>query len=153
MTFLENRIPPPLVGLVVALLMWLLARWLPATGLPPAVRYGAGTAVLIAGICFSLPAVRSFRRAGTTLNPVKIEDASDLVTGGIYRISRNPMYVGVTLVLCAWCIFLDCLWTLVGPAVFVAYVTRFQILPEERALAVKFGERYREYRRHVRRWL
>ena len=153
MTFLENRIPPPLVALLIALLMWLSARWLPVTGLPSAVRYGAGVALLIAGICFSLPAVRSFRRAGTTVNPVRIEQASDLVTGGIYRVSRNPMYVGLTLVLCAWSFFLESPWTLLGPALFVAYTTRFQIIPEERALEVKFGESYRDYCRRVRRWL
>lgn len=153
MASIENRIPPPLVALLIALLMWLAAEWLPSTGLPPVIRYGAGAIVLMAGICFALPAVRSFRRAGTTVNPVKIEAASDLVTSGIYNVSRNPMYVGLTLVLCAWSFFLGSLWTLVGPVVFVAYITRFQIIPEERVLAVKFGESYREYCRRVRRWL
>lgn len=153
MTFLENRIPPPLVGLIIALFMALAARWLPATPLPPAVRYGAGAILLLAGVCFSLPAVRAFRHARTTVNPVRIEQASELVTGGIYGVSRNPMYVGVTLVLCACAFFFGCLWTLAGPLVFVAYITRFQIMPEERVLGAKFGDAYRAYRRRVRRWL
>jgi protein-S-isoprenylcysteine O-methyltransferase Ste14 len=153
MNFLENRIPPPLVGLAIAILMWLAALWLPATALPRGVTYAAAAFFLLAGLVFSIRGVSSFRRAGTTVNPIKIENASQMVTGGIYGISRNPMYVGVTLVLCAWAFFLGVLWTLIGPAIFVAYTTRFQIVPEERVLATKFGDSYRDYCRRVRRWL
>lgn len=153
MNSLDHRIPPPLVALILAVLMWLAARWLPATPLISGVTYAIAAVFLIAGIFFSASGVTSFRRAKTTLNPVKIEEASSLVTSGIYGITRNPMYVGVTLVLCAWAFFLGCLWTLIGPAVFVAYTTRFQIAPEEHMLAVKFGETYRSYCRRVRRWL
>ena len=153
MNVLENRIPPPLVGLIIAILMWLAARWLPATSLPRSLTYAASAVALLVGIAFSFPATRSFRRAGTTLNPMRIENASNLVTTGVYRISRNPMYVGVTLALCAWALFLDSPWTLIGPVVFVAYTTRFQIVPEERMLVAKFGDSYRDYCRRVRRWL
>jgi protein-S-isoprenylcysteine O-methyltransferase Ste14 len=133
--------------------MWLAARWLPATSLPRGVTYAAAAVFLLAGLVFSIRGMRSFRRAGTTVNPIRIENASHLVTDGIYRISRNPMYVGVTLDLCGWAFFLGCLWTLIGPAIFVAYTTRFQIIPEERVLATKFGDSYRDYCRRVRRWL
>ena len=153
MNVLENRIPPPLVGLIIAILMWLAARWLPATSLARSVTYAAAAVTLLVGIAFSFAATRSFRRAGTTLNPMRIENASNLVTTGVYRISRNPMYVGVTLALCAWAFFLDSPWTLIGPVVFVAYTTRFQIAPEERMLVAKFGDSYRDYCRRVRRWL
>ena len=153
MNFLENRIPPPLVGLLIAILMWLTARWLPDTSLPRSVAYAAAAVTLLVGLSFSVRAMRSFRRARTTVNPVRIENASSLVTTGVYNISRNPMYVGVTLALCAWAFFLDSPWTLIGPAVFVAYTTRFQIIPEERMLAAKFGDSYRDYCRRVRRWL
>jgi protein-S-isoprenylcysteine O-methyltransferase Ste14 len=153
MNFLENRFPPPLVALTIAILMWLAVLWLPATALPRGLTYTAAAIVLLAGLAFSIRGVGSFRRAGTTVNPIKIENASHLVTGGIYGISRNPMYVGVTLVLCAWAFFLGVLWTLIGPAIFVAYTTRFQIIPEERILATKFGDSYRDYCRRVRRWL
>jgi protein-S-isoprenylcysteine O-methyltransferase Ste14 len=153
MKFLEARIPPPLVALAIAVLMWLAAHWLPATSLPRGVTYAAAALVLLAGLVFSIRAMRSFRQAGTTVNPVRIENASNLVTSGVYRISRNPMYVGVTLDLCALALFLNCFWTLIGPALFVAYTTRFQIMPEERILATKFGDAYRDYCRRVRRWL
>jgi len=75
-----------------------------------------------------------------------------LVTGGIYRFTRNPMYVGLLLVLVAWATFLSSLWTLVGPLAFVLYITRFQIKPEESALATLFGQPYADYRAKVRRW-
>lgn len=153
MNFLETRIPPPLVALAIAVLMWLASHWLPATSLPRGVTYAAAAVVLLAGLAFSIRAMRSFRHAGTTVNPVRIENASNLVTNGVYRISRNPMYVGVTLDLCALALFLDCFWTLIGPAIFMAYTTRFQIMPEERILAMKFGDAYRDYCRRVRRWL
>lgn len=153
MNLLENRIPPPLVGLVIVILMWLATYWLPPTSLPSWATYAATAGTLLAGIVFSFQGMRAFRHAGTTVNPVRIENASSLVTNGVYSISRNPMYVGVTLDLCAWAFFLDCLWTLIGPAVFVAYTTRFQIMPEERILTKKFGDGYRDYCRRVRRWL
>jgi protein-S-isoprenylcysteine O-methyltransferase Ste14 len=153
MNFLDNRIPPPLVALIVAVLMWLAARWLPATSLLLGVRYPAAVALLAVGVLFSALGSSTFRRAGTTLNPMRIENASKLVTSGVYRITRNSMYLGLSLVLCAWAVFLDCLWTLIGPVLFVAYITRFQIIPEERVLAAKFGDSYREYCSRVRRWL
>jgi protein-S-isoprenylcysteine O-methyltransferase Ste14 len=153
MNFLDNRIPPPLVALIIAVLMWLAGRWLPATPLPRGVIYGAGIVLLLAGFASSIMGASSFRRAKTTLNPIKIEEASRLVIAGIYGVTRNPMYLGLTLVLCAWAFFLGCLWTLVGPVIFVAYTTRFQIIPEERVLTAKFGDSYRDYCRRVRRWL
>lgn len=153
MNFLDNRIPPPAVALIVAALMWLASRWLPATPLPHVATYAAAAILLLAGIVFAASGATTFRRAGTTLNPVRIDEASKLVTGGIYTVTRNPMYVGLTLVLCAWAFFLGCLWTLAGPLVFFAYINRFQIIPEERMLSVKFGDAYRDYCRRVRRWL
>ena len=153
MSVLENRIPPPVVGLVIAIFMWLATGWLPTTSLPPWAIYSVAAGTLLVGLVFSFGGMRAFRHAGTTVNPIRIENASSLVEDGIYGISRNPMYVGVTLALCAWGFFLDRPWTLIGPAIFVAYITRFQIIPEERMLARKFGDSYRDYSRRVRRWL
>lgn len=153
MNFLENRIPPPLVALIVAVLMWLVSRWLPATSMPSGLTYGLAAVLLIVALIFSISGMSSFRRAGTTVNPVKIENASSLVTGGTYSLTRNPMYVGLTLVLSAWAFFLGNLWTLAGPVVFVAFTTVFQIMPEERMLTAKFGDSYRDYCRRVRRWV
>jgi protein-S-isoprenylcysteine O-methyltransferase Ste14 len=153
MHFLNNRIPPPLVALILAALMWLASRWLPAASFPRGAAHAVAIILLVVGATFSILGIRSFRRAGTTANPISIENASSLVTSGIYGITRNPMYVGLTFLLCACAFFFNCLWTLAGPVIFIAYITRFQIIPEERMLSVKFGESYRDYRRRVRRWL
>jgi len=94
-----------------------------------------------------------FRRARTTINPMDPGAASQLVTGGIFRISRNPMYLGLALLLAGWGITLGSLTVWLIPPLFVAYITRAQIIPEERALKARFTGEYREYCRHVARWI
>ncbi|MFL6647317.1 MAG: methyltransferase family protein, partial [Sulfurifustaceae bacterium] len=92
-------------------------------------------------------------RVDTTKDPRHPERATALVTGGIYRITRNPMYLGLALVLVGWGIFLSNVLSLLGVVVFLGYLNRFQIVPEERALEARFGEAYRQYKQTVRRWL
>jgi len=84
---------------------------------------------------------------------MKPEKASSLVTTGIYRFTRNPMYLGLLFVLFAWAVFLASVWALLGPVAFVFYIDRFQIAPEEAILAGMFGAAYTEYKARVRRWL
>jgi protein-S-isoprenylcysteine O-methyltransferase Ste14 len=107
---------------------------------------GLGMLVMVLGML-------AFRRAKTTINPVKIGAASSIVTGGVYRYTRNPMYVGLTLMLLGLAVHIAVPFVLVGPVIFVFYITRFQIIPEERVLTSKFGEEYRKYQERVRRWL
>ena len=150
---LENRIPPPLVAALFGLAMWALARVVPGIDAAMPVRASLATACFLVGAFFCLAGVVSFRRAKTTVNPLKPEQASSLVTSGIYRWSRNPMYVGFALFLVAWAAWLASPWTLLGVAGFVMYMNRFQIGPEERALAALFGPEFSAYRAGVRRWL
>jgi protein-S-isoprenylcysteine O-methyltransferase Ste14 len=111
-------------------------------------------AVLTAtGLCFGLVAFFQFRRAGTTVHPTKPQESSVLVVGGIYRVTRNPMYLGVLLILTAWAAWLGNGAAFVLLPCFVAYLNRFQIAPEERALEAHFGDAFAGYRRVVRRWL
>ena len=84
---------------------------------------------------------------------MKPQAASSLVVAGVYKITRNPMYLGLSLVLVGWAVFLWSAWALLGPVVFVAYISRFQIAPEERVLASLFGSEYSAYKTKVRRWL
>ena len=100
-----------------------------------------------------LAGVVSFRASRTTINPLKPDEASALVTGGIFRFTRNPMYLGMAFVLFAWATHLGNPWLVVGPLVFALYITRFQIIPEERALLANFGELFVAYKARVRRWL
>lgn len=151
-TPLDNRIPPPIVTVVIGLVMAAASLVAPATNLPGIVRYGALGAVMLVGGVFGTRAFAAFAKAKTTINPVDINAASTLVTTGIYGISRNPMYVGLAALLVALALALSNLWLLFGPLLFVAFVTRFQILPEERVMQSKFAD-YAAYRRRVRRWL
>lgn len=153
MRWLEHRIPPPIVGVFAAIAMGWLTRASAPPALPFPVRAGLAALLAVIGLAFLAPAAAAFRRARTTVNPLKPEAASALVVAGVYRFTRNPMYVGFASLLLAWAAWLAAPVTLLGPAFFVAYITRFQILPEERALRERFGESFEAYCRQVRRWL
>jgi protein-S-isoprenylcysteine O-methyltransferase Ste14 len=153
MKALEVKIPPPAVAAAIAVAMWGISLLLPLLQIPGALRLGAAAAIGLAGIGFSAAGVLEFRRARTTLNPTKPEQASSLVSSGVFRITRNPMYVGLLCVLVAWAVFLASAWALLGPVAFVLYTDRFQIAPEERVLAKLFGSEYTDYQARVRRWL
>ena len=152
MPALELKVPPPAVALVVAIAMGGLAFAAPASG-APAYRLALAIALAVVGLALAMAGIRSFRKAHTTITPLRPQKASHLVVGGIYRFTRNPMYLGVCTVLLGWAAFLWSVWTLLGPVVFVLYITRFQIVPEERALAALFGSEYAAYKARVRRWI
>lgn len=153
MRWLEHRIPPPVVGLVTGVIMWSLSKLGAPLPLGDVPRYAA-TAVLVAiGLGFDVLGLLAFRAKRTTVNPLRPEKASALVDGGVYRITRNPMYVGMLCLLLGWAVFLASPLALIGPVLFVLYITRFQIIPEERILRERFGEPYERYLRRVRRWI
>ncbi len=154
MRWLDTRIPPPLVAAATALGMWLAApaaaraaAW-PSTPL----RLALAVAIALAGGAAAAAGSRAFKRAKTTLNPLRPHKAAALVTDGVYARTRNPMYLGLALVLAGVAAWLWWLPALLGPIVFAAYTTRFQIRPEERALGARFGADYDAYCRRVRRW-
>ena len=151
--YLELRIPPVALALAFALAMWAVARVLSAASyrLPGAPVIALGLAVAGGGI--SLAGLLTFRRHRTTVNPTKPEAATSIVTDGIYRFTRNPMYLGLVLALAAWAICLANMVALLLLPVFVAYMNEFQIKSEERALLARFGSRYADYVTAVRRWL
>ena len=153
MQYLELKIPPPLVGLGVALLMWLASLWVPGFAWPRAARLVVALVVAGLGVGISAAGVRSFARAHTTVNPMKPDGASSLVTTGIFRFTRNPMYLGLLVILIGWAIFLANAASLLILSVFVLYMNRFQIGPEERVLSRIFGAEFAAYRSRVRRWL
>jgi protein-S-isoprenylcysteine O-methyltransferase Ste14 len=152
-SLLELRIPPPVVGVLVALAMWGLSPLGPQFAFAPGLRQAAVAVLVVAGAAFDVLGLLAFRGARTTINPLKPERTSALVSGGIYRVTRNPMYVGLGLLLLAWATYLSALLPFAGPAVFMLYITRFQIAPEERVLKGLFGEEYAAYCARVRRWL
>ena len=150
---LEHKVPPPLLVLLFGVAMWITAR---ATATVPLVdpwRLALALTFVLAGFAITMLGGAAFRRAATTIDPVRIERASTLVTGGIFRLTRNPMYVGFTTVLIGWACWLSSPWALCGPVAFALFITRFQIVPEETVMRAKFGAQYDAYRRRVRRWL
>ena len=114
---------------------------------------GLMLALGLVALTFSIGGVVAFRAARTTVNPTQIDRASRVVTGGIYRFSRNPMYVGLTALLASWAVFLAVPLTVIGPIAFALFLHRFQILQEERVMAEKFGREYLDYKQRVRRWI
>jgi protein-S-isoprenylcysteine O-methyltransferase Ste14 len=150
---LELRIPPPIVALAIAATMWGISLVVPPVAPPAPLRTVIAIVIAFVGVGIDIVGAVSFFRAQTTVNPMKPTATSSLVTSGIYRYTRNPMYVGQAVVLLAWAIWIASIPALLGLPAFVLYLNRFQIAPEERALARAFGEAYAAYRARVRRWL
>lgn len=153
MQALELKIPPPAVTVLIAGAMWGISLVAPLLEVSAFIRVAAAVTIALAGGGFSLAGVISFRRAGTTVNPMKPETTSSLVCSGIYGFTRNPMYVGLLFILIAWAVFLSSAWALLGSLAFVLYMNRFQIAPEERVLSAMFTTDYFAYKSSVRRWL
>lgn len=150
--WLEHRIPPPIVMLATGALMYGAATALPALGVPAPWRLVVAILLATGGGAVALAGVLAFRRARTTVNPLRPDSASQLVVAGIYHHTRNPMYLGMALWLLAWGIWLDVPPSLLGVPAFVLYLNRFQIAPEERALQALFGADFAAYCTQVRRW-
>lgn len=151
MHWLELKLPPPLLALLLALLMWLAPMWV--APLPWAWRIALAAALLGLGLAIGLVAVAACWRARTTIHPNHPMRTTALVTWGVFRVSRNPMYLCQLLCLLAWAAYLSNPLALALAPLFVLYLNRFQIAPEERALAALFGARYSAYKSAVRRWL
>ena len=150
---LELKAPPPIVALLIAIAMWFVSRMGPMLDAPFVVRTAAFVALGILGGATALAGDLEFKRAKTTINPLRPQNTTALVTSGVFRYTRNPMYVGLTLVVLGWAAFLCSPWAIAGPVLFVLYISRFQIEPEEKILSAKFGAAYSDYASRVRRWL
>lgn len=150
---MKLTVPPLVQGLVIIVLMWALARWTPGLTFDFPGRsilvwifgVGGGAMGIFAGLAFV--------RAKTTVNPMKPENANRLVTDGLYRISRNPMYLALAFTFIAWGLHLANPLCAAPIILWIVYITEFQIKPEEEALRKKFGAEYEDYCRRVRRWI
>lgn len=150
---LELKIPPVAIVLIVAALMWLISAAVPEFTLSfPGRSFVSGFLVFV-GITVTILGVFSFRRAKTTLNPMRPDSTSSLVVEGVYKVTRNPMYLGFLLVLLGWAVFLSNPLSYTFIPAFVVYMNRFQIAPEEKALEAVFQDIFRAYKAKVRRWL
>lgn len=153
MKFLELKIPPVALFLLVGAGMWLLSSVAPVPYLAfPRHKFVAAVCVFL-GLLIGVAGVLAFRSARTTVDPRFPEKSSAVVQNGIYRWSRNPMYLGLLIILLGWALFLADGFSLLGLPLLVGYLNRFQIRPEEQAMASRFGDEYRTYAETVRRWL
>ena len=153
MNRLELKVPPLALFVGCALLIVALAALQVASFRAMYVWRIAGVLLIAAGVLVAVLGVLEFRRAGTTVNPMSPERASNVVTSGVFRWSRNPMYLGMASVLAGLAMAVGSATGLLVTAGFCAYLSRFQIAPEERRLIEAFGEPYARYLRQVRRWL
>ena len=153
MASLEVKVPPPAVALLFGLLMWLASRVVASIGIPVGARVGVAVVLASLGLTFGFAVMLSFVRARTTMNPTKPSATSSLVTGGVFRLTRNPMYLSLLLYLLGWAAYLSNWLALLLVPVFVLYINELQIKPEERALSALFGAEYASYKARVRRWL
>ncbi len=148
---METKIPPPIVTLVFGLSIYF------SRGMFPAVEawhsFYLGIFLLFLGFFILISAVRLFRKDKTTVNPLSPDQATKLVTDGIFKYSRNPMYLGMAVVLSSIAVFFNLLGGIILIALFCAYITKFQIIPEERAMRDLFSDDFDKYIKETRRWV
>jgi len=147
------KLPPVALGVIVAALMWCVSSATPTFDFRFPASFFSAASLALLGAVIALSGVVSFRRAKTTVNPMRPDSTSSLVVSGIYKYTRNPMYLGFLLVLLGWAIFLSNLAAFALLPAFVVYMNHFQIGPEERALGSLFAQEYQAYHARVRRWI
>ncbi len=152
---MTTKIPPPIVAIVTAFLMWAISELVPVGlfDLPMAIQLWVFAFLAFTGLAIMLTGVLAFRKSKTTISPFQPEQASSLVLTGIYQKTRNPMYLGMLLILSGWAIFLGSAVAFLALPVFVVFMNKFQILPEEKALEELFGDEFSDYLLSVRRWI
>jgi protein-S-isoprenylcysteine O-methyltransferase Ste14 len=153
MQSLELKVPPVPLAAVFAAAMFGVSLITPAATFVIPGRTGIAIGLALISSAIAVAGVVAFRANKTTVNPLNPGAASALVSSGVYRFSRNPMYLGFLLALAAWAIYLSNALAVLLLPVFVAYMNRFQIEPEERALLAKFGTAFSQYMTAVRRWI
>ena len=153
MQWLELKVPPVLVALVVGLAMLGVSRAAPELSAALGGRLAIAVALVVLGGIVAVAGVVAFRRERTTVNPMTPGDSTAVVSSGVYRYSRNPMYLGFLLALVGWAVYLSNAAAAVLLVAFVVYMNQYQIKPEERVLLAKFGSPFREYMSRVRRWV
>lgn len=148
---MNNKIPPPIVTLICALIIYFSSSFFPSYTFP--LFNALSILSLGSGHLLIFLAVNSFKKSQTTINPLQPDLASSLVTDGVFKYSRNPMYLGMLFIL----IFISLRFNLIGGSLvalgFVIYITKYQIVPEEIAMVKLFNDKFIAYKSRVRRWL
>jgi len=149
---LELKVPPVVLVILFGAAMWAISRLLPSGYFTVPGRLILCTLMVLAGVGIALAGVLAFRAAGTTVDPRTPHQSASLVVDGIYRYTRNPMYLGFLLMLIAWSLYLGSVFAALLLPLFMLYMNRFQIKPEERHMRALFGDDYTQYVSRVGRW-
>jgi len=153
---LDSLVPPPVALLIALVIMFFIARFDDARILRMdrfVVNAVIATGLVIAGITLGVLAIKQLKREFTTLNPFRPNTTSSLVTSGIFKFTRNPMYLGMVLVALGAATLYGSAWCLIIFVALIAFIRRFQIDPEERAMQSLFGKKFEEYKANTRRWI
>ncbi len=149
----ERLIPPPIVGAVSAVMAWIIAVSTASFTVRSPILVPAAAILITCGLVLDAWSILRFLGAGTSINPVSSDKTTVIVRTGPYRFTRNPMYLGMALLLVGYCVYLGNVVSLLAVVLYVWYTTRFQIIPEEKALTAMFGESYRMFLAETRRWI
>ncbi|PWI34032.1 hypothetical protein DI392_07475 [Vibrio albus] len=153
MKIIELKMPPAFLFIIIGGLMY----WVHVNGfgihIPLPMKFEFFAVCFVASGIFGLGGIYEFKKHKTSVHPVELHKAVKVVDSGIFRLSRNPMYVGLLLLLLGYAYYLQDIISLLLCLIFVLYMNQFQIKPEERHLEQKFGKDYLEYKQKVRRWL
>ena len=150
---MQLKIPPPLYAIVIAASMWFLSLYFPIATVFTSPWNYLGIVMIVVAATFDLWSLLLFFKKRTTPNPLRPQLTTGLVTDGLYKISRNPMYVGLLFILLGIAVLLGSLSPFFLVPAFYFVITEMQIKPEEKVLEEKFCEEYLAYKNRVRRWL
>ena len=150
---LQLKIPPPVYAIIIRILMWLLNRYFPVLQMIDSPWNRTGIVIMIIAGSSDLWSLFLFFKKHTTPNPMKPQNTTGIVTTGLYRFSRNPMYAGLLTILTGYAVWLGSLIPFLLLPVFYWLITEMQIKAEEKILEQKFGDEYLNYKNRVRRWL
>ena len=148
---METKIPPPIVTLIFGFAIYLSRKIFPEIE----IQYSSffGIFLLLLGFFILISAVKLFRNDKTTVNPLSPEQATKLVTNGIFKLSRNPMYLGMAVILASVAVFFNIIGGIISMALFCLYITKFQIIPEEKVMKELFAQDFEQYMQATRRWI
>jgi protein-S-isoprenylcysteine O-methyltransferase Ste14 len=148
---MSNKIPPPIVTLFFGLCIYLSRSYFPEFS--SSVLNSFSVISFVVGISVFVAAVSSFKKEKTTVNPISIEKASSLVVNGVFKYSRNPMYLGMLFILLGLTFKFNLIGGLLFTSLFMIFISKFQIKPEEAAMEKLFDQEWKDYIKNVRRWL
>ena len=148
---MNNKIPPPIVTLVFGLAIYFSKPLFP--DFSSVILNVLSLLLIIVGPLTLISAARSFKVQETTINPINIDKATSLVVSGVFKYSRNPMYLGMVLILLSISFKFNLIGGIVFTMLFAGYITKFQIIPEEIVMNKLFGDEFEKYKNKTRRWI